>query len=441
MKIKVPSLKTIGYLLFFIYCFFSDLFDAVLGTGFRLGIFILSLVCLFIGSKARLVVTKSNVIVIILVLTMVLINNQGIKNGTYMPMVNFLVYLMIAIFIKNSPECYGSMMKIIMRLGFIHVLATFFFLIFPSLYSVINRIWSRPAGGTVNGRYGYRAALSDHYSGNGIMIAITYIAIFAFILALSNTNMKAKRRALMALFVLALFAVVLTTKRAHLLFGLAAIIFVYYFCNPEKMNSRTFKLILILAVLVVFLLIFADDLPYIGDILRRFEEMDEDTHMMSRYRLWEHAFEMFARSPIIGNGWMSFRLEFAQYLARAREGSNTYMNAHNIYIQLLAEVGIVGTLLFVLIVAFLLFTAFKLLRAYNKKQFETKLSMEPLYFASMFLVFFLMYGMTGNCLYDKTQPYFFVICGMIMGYKDQYILLLKQRRAEEYVGRALPEKI
>ena len=98
-----------------------------------------------------------------------------------MPMVNFLVYLMIAIFIKNSPECYGSMMKIIMRLGFIHVLATFFFFIFPSLYSVINRIWSRPAGGTVNGRYGYRAALSDHYSGNGIMIAITYIAIFAFI--------------------------------------------------------------------------------------------------------------------------------------------------------------------------------------------------------------------------------------------------------------------
>ena len=441
MKIKIPSLTIIGYTLFLIYCFFSDLFDAVLGTGFRLGIFVVSLACLIIGNKNRLVITRNNAVVILAVLAFVLYNNKAILNENYMPAVNIIVYMMVAFFLKNSYESYGRIMKTIVRLGFIHVLATFFFFVFPSLYSVINRIWSKPAGGTRKGTYGYRAALSDHYSGNGIMIAITYIAIFAFILAFTNRNMKAKRRALMALFVLSLFAVILTTKRAHLLFGLAAIIFVYYFCNPEKMKSRTFKLVLVLVVLVVLLIIFEDDIPYIGDVLKRFEEMDVDSHMISRYRLWDHAFGMFARSPILGNGWTSFRFEYAQYLASGREGSNTYMNAHNIYIQLLAEVGIVGTIVFLLIVGYLLFTAFKILRAYNKNRFETKLSMEPLCFATMFLVFFLLYGMTGNCLYDKTQPYFFVICGMIMGYKDQYISLWKQRRAKGDVGRALPEKI
>ena len=138
---------------------------------------------------------------------------------------------------------------------------------------------------------------------------------------------------------------------------------------------------------------------------------------------------------------MSFRIEYSQLLYREREGSSQYMNAHNIYLQLLAEVGIVGLILFLFIMAYFIYTVFKLLRAYNKKQFVTNLTMEPLYFAAMFLVFFLMYGMTGNCLYDKTQPYFFIVCGLVMGYREQYRLVRRQRRAEGDVGGALPEKI
>ena len=441
MKVKKPSLKIIGYILFLIYCFFSDIFDATLGSGFCLGIFILSLVCLFWGSKLRLTVSKNSVIVIILVLAMLLYNNQGLKNGSYMPMFKIVVYLMMAIFVKNSPECYGSITKTVVRLGLIHVFATVILFFFPSLYSGISGIWSGVAGGTKHGRYGYRAALSNHYSGNGIMIVITYIALFAFILALTNKDIKKKRKALIALFLLALFAIILTTKRAHLLFGLASIIFVYYFCNPEKMKSRMFKIILVLAVLLILLIIFEDDIPVIGDVLKRFEDMGEDSNLLSRYKLWSLALSMFQRSPWIGNGWMSFRIEYSQLLYREREGSSQYMNAHNIYLQLLAEVGIVGLILFLLIMAYFIYTVFKLLRAYNKKQFVTNLTMEPLYFAAMFLVFFLMYGMTGNCLYDKTQPYFFIVCGLVMGYREQYRLVRRQRRAEGDIGGALPEKI
>ena len=82
--------------------------------------------------------------------------------------------------------------------------------------------------------------------------------------------------------------------------------------------------------------------------------------------------------------------------------------------------GIVGIIVFALIVVYLLLSVFKMLWIYNQRTIDEKRVLSPLYFSAMFLIFFLLYGITGNCLYDKTSPFFYVVCGIIMGYMDWY---------------------
>ena len=420
IRIKIPSITVIGYLLFFIYCLFSDLFETLFGSGFRLLFWGIVLVMLVFGTREKISISRNTLFVILLISVLFLYQNKGIANGSYMTIVKFYFFLIVALVVRKSTEHYESIVKIIARLGLIHVFATFLFFLVPSLYNVMYKIWGYWPSGTGLGRNGYKAALSDHYSGNGVVIAITYLVLFAFVLANTKLDSRKKRAASIILFLLAFFAVILTTKRAHLLFGVVAMLFVYYFCNPNKLKSRTFKILVALLILVPIVIVLSNNVTIIKDTLERFQDMDEDSHMVSRYRFWLLAIQMFSNSPIMGNGWMSFRYEFAKYFYTGRRNQLMYMNAHNIYLQLLAEVGIVGILVFLVLIVYLLYTVFRILRMYNRQQYVDKKSMVPLYFAALFLVFFIQYGLTGNCLYDRVQPVFFVTIGMILGYKDQY---------------------
>ena len=401
MKIKKTSLTTIGYFIFFAYCIFVDLFDAIVGQKICLAVWSVVLILLILGTS-KITVNKNKIIVVIIISALIIYNNKGINHGNIMSTLRFFFFLVIVFFVMNSFDSYERIIKMIAVFGLVHVLATYLFFIFPSLYNNMYNIWGYWPGGTKHGLNGYKAALSDHYSGNGIIIAITYLALFAYVM--SNSGIKKRKRETIVLFIIAFFAVFLTTKRAHLLFGVAAMLLVYYFCNPAKLKSKSFKIIIFISFLLLLLPLIEENVPVIKDTLDRFEDVDEDSHMVSRYRFWLLALQMFKNKPILGNGWMSFRYEYFYHFYSGRANAKLYMNAHNIYIQLLAEVGIVGIIVFTLLVVYLLISVFKTLWIYNQRIIDEKKVLSPLYFSALFLVFFLQYGLTGNCLYDKTSP-------------------------------------
>ena len=111
----------------------------------------------------------------------------------------------------------------------------------------------------------------------------------------------------------------------------------------------------------------------------------------------EYCFCFFLKKPIFGWG-------FGYY-------SNMMdINVHNVYIQVLCELGIVGICIFF---AFIFSSVLSVFIKFEKKYFlannEEKLR---LVFSSFIQLFFIMYCITGNPLNDLNifGVYFFAIC-------------------------------
>ena len=70
-----------------------------------------------------------------------------------------------------------------------------------------------------------------------------------------------------------------------------------------------------------------------------------------RYTEWQKAIILFKESPVVGVGWNQFAkhsIALQKQFPNAPTNSGLFTNCHNIILQLLAETGIIGLLLFIL---------------------------------------------------------------------------------------------
>lgn len=118
-----------------------------------------------------------------------------------------------------------------------------------------------------------------------------------------------------------------------------------YLKNSKKHRMRTIAVLIIIAAVVVWLINRFDVMESAG-MLRVMDKMMEDEH---REILYHRAYEAFIASPILGNGVGSVWWTVGFY-------------SHNMILDLLSEVGILGTTIVFII---LIKTALKLLRLFR----------------------------------------------------------------------------
>lgn len=97
-----------------------------------------------------------------------------------------------------------------------------------------------------------------------------------------------------------------------------------------------------------FLVVPAVLLFYHGQIAVRFLSLfsGEDTSVDLRFALWESAEAMIEDHPLLGIGWGSFFLAYPDYNFYIQDPTVLIFHAHNMYINMLAEVGIPGGLFY-----------------------------------------------------------------------------------------------
>lgn len=331
----------------------------------------------------------------------VLLNNQEIANGGYFNTLRIVVCLIMLFTCSLSYKWLKSAPKVMFLIGFPNVLATILFFINDGLYQkFVSFAYHGYQNGTSNGLYGYHAALADHYSQNGTYISIVFITIVAVFLSIYRNREK---KIYLFLCVMSAIGLLLTTKRAHLIFSVIAIVILYYALNPKQIFTRTFKLIAILMVLLFAFNIAASVVPALADTFGRISSMGDDVQSTSRLVMWGFAFDYFKQNPIMGIGWYGFR--YRNILGYASSSSG----CHNIYFELLCETGIIGFSVFLICAISSLIRSFKNLSLDSK---SNGIYRTPLAVSLVIQMFVIMYGMTGNALYDTTF-YFYIIAVMI----------------------------
>lgn len=194
--------------------------------------------------------------------------------------------------------------------------------------------------------------------------------------------------------------IMLTSKRAHLLFGGLALMIVAYINSSRGKRFTN----IIRVVSIIFLILFGayNFLPSVNYFFNRLlNPMDDISN--GRINRYIPAWRYFQLHPLFGIGWEKFRFSYVKY-----------SDVHNIYLQLLCETGLIGTVVFILAFALSLK---KTIEKINISK-NTNLMDERAYLSfSLFAqVFFLLYGLTGNGLYDY-YVLFFYIFGVLINSK------------------------
>lgn len=221
---------------------------------------------------------------------------------------------------------------------------------------------------------------------------------FMFATAFSLGHIAERKKGLIQYYVLALFftaASFLTGRRGEFLVLFLICVFVGLCIIPKKQRKR------IIAITLVLILCAVPFLPKLfnSSVFSRFAvtlsqlQSGADT-LSGRLELWSMAFGIFLEHPLIGIGWGGFS-SYVSDEFRALHG-NVY-NAHNIYLQFLAETGIVG---FVLIVGGLLYLLTRTIRQSRLLRYEKgeKAVLRRYNSVSISIqVYFLLVGMLDPC--------------------------------------------
>lgn len=296
-----------------------------------------------------------------------------------------------------------------------HAFATIILNAVPSLYERFIAPIIQGSSVTV---IGPKSGLTSHYSYNGQLVAIGFLISYIFYktspLADGQRSDRVKYGILAIVFAIALL---LTTKRAPLLICILIIILVEYLMVPKGKATTVYKILCAMFLTGIFVVAFGDRIPALSNVIDRLSvffttsTLEEST--TGRTLLWDRAIQLWIENPIFGSGWGTYRY----YWTDGYQGVS--IAAHNVFLQLLAEIGVAGFVIFMIPALFVLFGLAKSVYCLTKRESRNDgerydLTDVSIIFAFVFQLYFFVYCFVGAPLYDfESFPVYFVLsCGV-----------------------------
>ena len=215
----------VGFALFCIAVMFGEFLDIIPDPyGYiKYVIWILSIIITWhAGCTNRVMRINKKVFIYLMpwflfILIYILVYNRSIYKHSFYTTFRWLYYFSFVLLLPMVKECvYPKLINVLKAISGIYVFGVYFFLIFPYKYRIMRNIWGYWPTGTDGGTVGYHAGFANHYSENAMYIVTTFIIIVAQFLVATD---RLKKRWLSIQMLIVAFALVATTKRAHVLFG------------------------------------------------------------------------------------------------------------------------------------------------------------------------------------------------------------------------------
>ena len=179
----------------------------------------------------------------------------------------------------------------------------------------------------------------------------------------------------------------------------------------SKKFTRISKVLLAVAIGIVALLFlgeFFSAIPAFSRIAASIVGLISGNDISNnRAKLYEFAIRLFVENPLFGVGWGQYRVKTVGNVTLIET-----IETHNIYLQMLCEMGIIGF-------SCMIVPMINSLRLALKNVKESISEKEPIIWKSLLLfslgyqVFFCVYGLTGNPLYDHNCLLMYLMAIMI----------------------------
>ena len=243
---------------------------------------------------------------------------------------------------------------------------------------------------------------TNHYSRNSFYIIVGILLIF------SNIISKQKHKiANISLLIFLFCTEFLVAKRGPTLFLLITLFIVLFVkeTNVSRKIIKSSKYICLVIILFILAYIFIPGVENM--VIRILTPNNSDDVSSGRFYLYGLAFKMFLKNPLFGQGWGSFLDQVT---------GTTYQGVHNDYLQLLAELGIVGFIIFIIANIGTLYCSYKVFKKYRKTEYRGTWEQKWILFSFSYQIFFLLYALTGLPHYSYEQfTLYIMLCGLGMG--------------------------
>ena len=332
-------------------------------------------------------------LIILAILIATLVNNAFLKNGLRIGMFISQYYYFIALIPLMVVKIPSKQFLKVLNIFFIeHIFFTAFAIIVPSVYAdkILPILCDNASYCFARQQFlnDNNPGFTTHYSTNGIILS--FATIYYFLRAYKS---KSKKEIIILLISTALLLSI--GKRALPVF-VALSITIYYFTTKRTQTNATLKKIttaLLIALIALSLYVITESIfPQISRTINRIQlYSNSDDISNGRSQLYELALSNWKESPVVGKGWGSFSISAHKYKNRYK---TDYVEAHNDYIQMLSELGVIGLLLYIAILIKIIIT----LR--NNTEIKDSRYDEILYsFSYTSAILFVVYGLTGHPLH------------------------------------------
>ena len=258
--------------------------------------------------------------------------------------------------------------------------------------------------------------LLGNYQAGGMMMSI------ACVLNVIDYYRCGKSSNYLWLTLLAAFALLFTGKRTFALIAFAGVFVLYLFASKGK--KSLLKVVLITLFLAAACFMAYEFTDFGRSAFERFALLtggDKTDAMSGRDLLWNAAWITFQEHPVTGIGFGSFANWYAAFYMQY--GGTAYLT-HNIYYGMLAEMGIVGTSVFIALFAWGLVSTVRTLFAVRHGE-HGHVSDYVLVVSLALQIWFIAYGFTGNGIYDANEMFFYVIA-LVMNLSVRHPLRLEE---------------
>jgi O-antigen ligase len=222
----------------------------------------------------------------------------------------------------------------------------------------------------INGRYVYRMGISrmvgidiTYGNPNSFAASICYSLPLCWALILNKPTQQWVKTCLYAYGALALLAIIMTGSRS----GMVTTLFFFFILLLS--SSKKFLSMILLATILVFSWQFMpEDLQtrFLSTFYDDVGPLNAQQSAHGRMIGFQHGMKLFAENPLLGSGPGLFPLTWS-----------SGMNAHNLFGQLLGELGALGALAFIAMVYLLIFHNLALTRKFKMTYRTLQLDDDP----------------------------------------------------------------
>ena len=403
-------LNNIMAILFTIFATSSALITYIIPSQAIRGVLAITLLLCIVISILKNKKITAYTLYLLMMAIMTLNSNYNLENKSINSFLNFLSAILVCALAYKDIDWAKKALKYMSIVYVFYSAVTIIFKFMPDFYlsNVVQLFPDRKTQLINTYNSGYMPGLTNHYSTNAMLIATGLCIEISKYMGGAEFTKKNK-----LIIILHIVALLLTGKRGHIIFILVAFLITYYFYKSDKNIIKRFFIVIGVVILILIIGSIAIKIfPDLGTFIYRFQaKIEQDDITSSRTRFWDLALELFSEHPILGIGWAQFQYYSETIL-------NYKAHTHNVFLQLLCESGIVGFVIYLGWFIYSLYITIKVYKYSVKNNLKENLGL--LSFSMLIQIFFLLYCITGNPLYDAEMyiPYF-IGCSIAIYYYNK----------------------